>query len=129
MSTYLKPLSLPFRYTNTGNIPFNTVLADWDLEGLDEPSLALHVVTLGVSGAIAIEFSSDEVNWSNGFCEPAYSGTFVQQVTSSGMYIIPIASRFMRLRMNRVTTVTDLLFTCLSAGAKVYVNAQGYNAP
>lgn len=105
MSDYINKGLLPFRYTRAGAIPVNTIIFDWDTEGLDYPSLALHLTSLGTTGVITPEFSSNEVDWSSGWVEPIILANPASvSINAVGMYLIPRLARFIRLRLSTATT-------------------------
>lgn len=105
MSDYIQQGLLPFRYNRAGVIPVNTIIFDWDTAGLNCPILALHLTSLGATGVLTPEFSSNDVDWSAGWVEPInLANPASASVNAAGLYLIPRLSRFIRLRVSTATT-------------------------
>lgn len=105
MSAYINDNRLPFRFTAPGIVAINANVFDWDTQDVAAPGLAVHVTALGATGVLTPEFSSDEVNWVSGWCEPTTLGATNQAtITAVGLYNVPKLSRFVRLRMSTATT-------------------------
>ena len=97
MSDYINPDQLPFVYTATGAVPINTVAFDWDLEGIESPSLALHLTNVGAGAVFRIQVSSDQVNWALGRLESSSVGSTASDFNGTGLYVVPKTARFVRL--------------------------------
>lgn len=105
MSTYLNDTQLPWKYTNAAIIPINTVIYDFDTQEIESPGLALHVSSLGTTGVLTPQWSSDEVNWVDGWCEPTVANSVAStSISAVGLYNVPKLARFMRLRVSTATT-------------------------
>lgn len=105
MSNYISENQLPFKFTQAGVIPINTVFFDWDVQDFTCPGLALQVVSIGTTGVLTPEFSSDEVNWVAGYVEPVGPTVLAQAtITAAGLYQVPRLARFIRLRLTTATT-------------------------
>ena len=140
MSIYLNDSKMPFKYTNAAIIPINTVIFDFDTQEIESPGLALQVSALGTTGVLIPEFSSDEVNWFSGWCEPStISAANQSTITAVGLYLVPKLSRFVRLRMSTATTAgtttismtktyADFRTITASAGTSV-VGASTHDSP
>jgi hypothetical protein len=101
MSAYIADNQLPFKYTATGAIALNAVIFDWDTQEVEAPGLALHVHALGVGCVLTPEWSSDEVNWRDGWIEPTVlNSVIVATITAAGLYNVPKLARFIRLRVS-----------------------------
>ncbi len=111
MSTPINNRALPFKYTVAGVIPINTILLDWDTREDPATALSLHVTSLGTTGVITPEFSSDDVNYVSGWVEPATINSATQAtITAAGLYIVPKLARFIRFRMSTATTAGTTTF-------------------
>lgn len=105
MSNPLPDNRLPFKYTQAGVIAINTVIFDFDTQDIEAPGFALQVPSLGTTGQLTVEFSSNETNWDTGWCEPSALGNpQTSVITAAGLYNVPKLARFMRLRVSTATT-------------------------
>lgn len=105
MSSYISNADLPFKYTNAAIIPINTIIYDFDTQAIESPGLALQISSLGTTGVLTPEWSSNEVAWVTGWSESATLGSAsIATINAVGLYNVPKLARFMRLRMSTATT-------------------------
>jgi hypothetical protein len=104
-----------YRYNSAVVVPINTHTFDLDfgevLNDSDGTALSLHVISIGTSGVITVTQSNNETgNFVAISGENVNSGAVVFTINAAGLYVIPIAARFIRVTMTTATTAgtTDL---------------------
>lgn len=99
MSVHITPNRLPFFFSQAGAIALNTEIFSWDTESLTSPSLAVQITSLAAGAQFSVEASSDDVVYSVVRGEVPSSGGTAGGLNSVGLYIFPVAARFVRMRV------------------------------
>jgi len=104
-----------YRFNQATAVAINTNTFDLDLgevlNNTDGVALSLHVVGLGTSGVLTVTQSNNETaNFVATTGENVNSGAVVSTVNAAGLYVFPVAARFIRVTMTTATTggTTDL---------------------
>lgn len=97
-------------YSASGVIAINTVIATYDCTTYQ--SLSIQCNSMGTTGVVTPEWSNDNTNWAAATIFTA-AGATATTITAAGLWVTPVISRYLRLRVSTATTAGTTAFTSL----------------
>lgn len=95
------PAALLSSYTVAGVIAINTILLALDCS--QHRSVSVQCVSMGTTGAVTPEWSNDNTNWQAATIFTA-AGVSATTFNAAGLWTVPVAARYLRLRLSTATT-------------------------
>jgi hypothetical protein len=100
--TTISPSAPSFFYNQAGVVPINTVLIG-PVDCIAAQGVYLHVASIGTTGQIQVQWSSDSVSWTVADVR-SYAGLAVTSITAANFYQAPAYARYCRVILTVATT-------------------------
>ena len=98
------------QYSQAGVIAINTNLLSLDCTFYR--SVSIQCVAMGTTGVVTPEWSNNNVDWVAGtLLTPA--GATATTISAAGLFVMPVAARFLRLRLSTATTAGTTTFAVI----------------
>lgn len=98
------------QYSQAGVIAINTVLLSLDCTFYR--SVSIQCVTMGTTGVVTPEWSNNNVDWVAGTLLTPVGAT-ATTISAAGLFVMPVAARFLRLRLSTATTAGTTTFAVI----------------